>query len=40
MFWYIEQELWGTEMSYFTISYGVRQGGVLSLSLFAVYMGD
>ena len=44
MFWYTMQELcirWGAEMSpYFTISNGVRQGGILSLSLFAVYMDD
>ena len=25
---------------FFTISYGVRQGGILSPSLFAVYMDD
>ena len=30
---------WGTEMSsYFNISNGVRQGGILILSLFAIYM--
>ena len=41
MFWYTKQELcirWGAEMSpYFTISNGVRQRGILSPSLFAVY---
>ena len=26
--------------SYFNISYGVRQGGIVSLSLFAIYMDD
>ena len=44
MYWYTKQELcfrWGAEMSpCFTISNGVRQGGILSLSLFAVYMDD
>ena len=44
MYWYTKQELcirWGAEMSpYFTISNGVRQGGILSPSLFAVYMDD
>ena len=44
MFWYTRQELcikWGAEMSsFFTISNGVRQGGILSPSLFAVYMDD
>ena len=37
MFWYSKQEVcirWGTEMSsYFNISNGVRQGGIISLSL-------
>ena len=44
MYWYTKQELcirWGAEMSpYFTISNGIRQGGILSPSLFAVYMDD
>ena len=44
MYWYTKQELcirWGAEMSpYFTISNGVRQGGILPPSLFAVYMDD
>ena len=44
MFWYTRQELcikWGAEMSsFFTISNGVRQGGILSPSLFAVYKDD
>ena len=44
MYWYTKQELcirFGAEMSpYFTISNGVRQGGILSPSLFAVYMDD
>ena len=44
MYWYTKQELcirWGAEMStYFTISNEVRQGGILSPSLFAVYMDD
>ena len=44
IFWYTRQELcikWGAEMaSFFTISNGVRQGGILSPSLFAVYMDD
>ena len=42
MFWYSKQEVcirWGTEMSsYFNINNGVRQGGILSPSLFAIYM--
>ena len=44
MYWYTKQELcirWKTEMSsYFTIFNRVRQGGILSPSLFAVYMDD
>ena len=41
-FWYRSQELcilWGnTRSSFFTISNGVRQGGILSPKLFSVYM--
>ena len=44
MFWYTKQELCikcGVEMSpYFTISNLVRQSGILSPSLFTVYMDD
>ena len=44
LYWYTKQELcikWGVEMSpYFTISNGVRQGGILTPSLIAVYMDD
>ena len=44
IYWYTKQDLcikWGAEMSpYKTISNGVRQGGILSPSLFAVYMDD
>ena len=44
MYWYTKQKLCirlGAEMSpYFTISNGVRQGGMLSPSLFVVYMDD
>ena len=44
MYWYTKQELCirsGAKMSpYKTISNGVRQGGILSPSLFAVYMDD
>ena len=44
LFWYSKQVVcirWGTELSsYFNISNGVRQGGILSLSLFAIYMDD
>ena len=43
-FWYRSQELcilWGnTRSSFFTISNGVRQGGILSPKLFSVYMDD
>ena len=44
MFWYRSQELrilWGnTRSSFFTITNGVRQGGILSPKLFSVYMDD
>ena len=44
MFWYTKQKLcvrWGAEMSlYFAISNGVRQGEILSPSLFVLYMDD
>ena len=44
IFWYSKQEMcikWGQAMSdYFTISDGVRQGGILSPRLFAVYVDD
>ena len=44
MFWYFKQEVcikWGTEMSsYFNITNVVRQGGILSPSLFTIYMDD
>ena len=44
MFGYTKQELrirWGADVSpYLTISNGVRQGGILSPSLFAVYIDD
>ena len=44
MFWYSKYEVcirWGTEMSpYFNISNGERQGGILSPSIFAIYMDD
>ena len=43
-FWYRSQQLciqWGkTRSSFFTISNGVRQGGILSSKLFSVYMDD
>ena len=43
-FWYRSQELcilWGNKRSsFFTISNGVRQGGILSPKLFSVYMDD
>ena len=43
-FWYRSQQLciqWGkTRSSFFTISNGVRQGGILSPKLFSVYMDD
>ena len=42
LFWYSKQEIcmkWGNETSsYFTISNGVRQGGILSPVLFSIYM--
>ena len=44
IFWHSKQEMcikWGQATSdYFTISNGVRQGGILSLRLFAVYVDD
>ena len=44
IFWYSTEEVcirWGTEMSsYFNISNGVRQGGIVSQSLFAIYIDD
>ena len=44
MFWYSKQEVcirWGTEMSsYFNISNRIRQGGILSPFLFAIYTDD
>ena len=42
MFWYSKQEIciqWGREtFTCFTISNGVLQGGILSLTLFSIYM--
>ena len=44
MFWYSNQNLcikWGTQKSsFFTISNGVRRGGILSPVLFSIYMDD
>ena len=44
MFWYQRQSIrakWGKRTSeYFSIINGVRQGGVLSPQLFAIYMDD
>ena len=44
IFWYSKQEMcikWGqSTSSFFTVSNGVRQGGILSPRLFAVYVDD
>ena len=44
IFWYSNQEMcikWGQSTScFFTVSNGVRQGGILSPRLFAVYVDD
>ena len=44
IFWYSKQEMcikWGqSTSSCFTVSNGVRQGGILSLHLFDVYVDD
>ena len=44
MLWYSKQEFfrkWGNEtFTYSTVSNGVRQGGILSPTLFSIYMDD
>ena len=43
MSWYRQQTMqvkWSTNSSTFTVTSGVRQGGVMSPYLFAVYLGE